>query len=142
MFERSRRYFVAIAGLALAPVLACSDSNGVDNTPQDFTGTYTLVSFSTGVGNQIVEIPGSTGTISMTATAYNATFNIPGVGQTVDQGTYTATGTATEGTWTQQSSVNQDLQYSGTYAYNTSTDRLTLDTTVQTIRTVIVLQKN
>ena len=142
MFERSRRLFLAAAGLAIVPVLACSDSNGVDGTPQNFSGTYTLLSFSTGVGNQIVEIPGSTGSITMTGTTYDVTFDIPGVGQTVDQGTYTATGTATAGTWTQQSSVNQNLQYSGTYTYNSSSDQLTLDTTVQTIRTVIVLQKD
>ena len=140
MFERSRRFFIAVAGLAIVPVLACSDSNGVDGTPQDFTGAYTLVSFSTGVGNQIVEIPGSTGNVTLTATTYNATFNIPGSAAVVDQGTYTATGTATAGTWAQQSSLDQNLQYSGTYTYSTATDQLTLDTTVQTIRTVIVLQ--
>jgi hypothetical protein len=34
------------------------------------------------------------------------------------------------------------LQYAGTYAYDTATDRLTLDTTAQGVRTVLVLQKN
>lgn len=140
MFERSRRNFIAVAALAIVPVLACSDSNGVDGTPQDFTGAYTLVSFSTGVGAQIVEIPGSTGTITMTATTYDAAFDIPGQNPVVDQGTYTANGTATAGTWTQASSVVQNLQYSGTYAYNTTTDQLTLDTTALGIRYVIVLQ--
>lgn len=140
MFERSRRNLVVLVALAVVPVLACDDSNGVDGTPQDFTGAYTLVSFSTGTVAGVVPIAGSTGTVTLTATTYNVTIDIPGVGQTTDQGTYTATGTATAGTWTQQSSLDQDLQYSGTYTYDTATDRLTLDTTVQAIRTVIVLE--
>ena len=140
MFERGRRNFVALAALAVLPVLACDDSNGVDGTPQDLSGAYTLVSFSTGTAAGVVPIPGATGTITLTATTYNANFDLPGLGQTVDQGTYTATGTPTAGTWTQQSSVVQDLQYTGTYTYNTTTDELTLDSTAQGIRYVIVLQ--
>ncbi|MBE0595166.1 MAG: hypothetical protein IH616_22485 [Gemmatimonadales bacterium] len=140
MFRRTHRSLALVAALAIIPILACSDSNGVDGTPQDFTGAYTLVSFSVGVANNVVEIPGSVGNVTLTATTYNANFTIPGEGQTIDQGTYTATGTATAGTWTQQSTLDPLIQYSGTYAYNATTDQLTLDTTVQAIRTVIVLQ--
>jgi len=143
MFVRSTRVAAIGATLAILSFLACSDSNDVNGTPQDFTGAYTLVSFSTGVGGAVVEIPGSTGSVTLTATTYNATFDIPGAGgAVVDQGTYTATGTATAGTWAQQSSLDNTLQYSGTYTYNTTNDRLTLDTTASGIRTVVVLQKD
>jgi hypothetical protein len=59
----------------------------------------------------------------------------------VDHGTYTATGTATSGTWTQQSTDDLTLQYSGTYEFNGTTGDLTLDTTAQGVRTVVVLRK-
>jgi len=142
MFLRSTRVAAAAAALAILPFAACSDSNDVTGTPQDFTGAYTLVSFSTGVGAGVVEIPGSTGSITLTATTYNVTFDIPGAGAVTDQGTYTATGTAAAGTWSQQSSLDNTLQYSGTYTYNATNDQLTLDTTASGIRTVVVLQKN
>ena len=140
MFRRTHRSLALVAALAIIPVLACSDSNGVEGTPQDFTGTYTLVSFSTGVGGAIAPIPGSTGTATLTATTYDVTLDIPGLGATTDEGTYAATGTATAGTWAQESTLDPLIQYSGTYTYNTTTDQLTLDTTAQGIRTVIVLQ--
>jgi hypothetical protein len=134
-----RRATRTIATLAvMAALAACSDSADPDNgLPQDFTGNYTLVSFAIGG----VEIPGTTGTFTMTATTYEASVSVPGQGAVVDEGTYTATGTAASGTWTQQSSIDANLQYQGTYAWNASTSELTLDTTVQGVRNVLVLEK-
>jgi len=142
MTARSTRTVALAGALAILSFAACSDSTDANGTAQDFTGTYTLVSFSTGVGAGVIEIPGTTGTATLTATAYDVSLDIPGQGAVVDEGVYTATGTATSGTWTQQSTLDNTLQYSGTYTYNTTTDQLTLDATAQGIRTVIVLQKN
>jgi predicted small lipoprotein YifL len=67
--------------------------------------------------------------------------SVPGQGDVDDEGTYTATGTATSGTWTQQSTLDANLQYSGTYSWNAATSELTLDTSVQGVRNVLVLEK-
>ena len=132
-----RRVIRASAALMLlAAFAACSDSND-PGEPQNFTGTYTLVSFAIGT----VEIPGSTGTFTMTGTTYEASVSVPGQGAVVDEGTYTATGTASSGTWTQQSSLDETVQYQGTYEWNVSTSELTLDTTRGGVRNVLVLEK-
>jgi len=130
---------------ALATFAACSDSNGPDDPePQNFTGSYTLVSFSQGTAAGVIPVPGTTGSFTMTATTYQASVTIPMPGgpmQVDDQGTYSAMGTATAGTFTQESTV-QALQYTGTYVWDAATEQLTLDTTALTVRTVLVLQKN
>lgn len=139
-----RRFRIPSIALTVPFILAaaaCSSSNEPSGTPQDFTGSYTLVSFSTGTSAGVTPIPGAAGSVTLTATNYTVTFTIPVVGDVSDQGTYTATGTATAGTWTQQSSLDQTLQYTGTYAFDTPTNQLTLDTTAQGVRTVVVLQK-
>jgi hypothetical protein len=135
-----------IAFTALATFAACSDSNGPDDPePQNFTGSYTLVSFSQGTAAGVIPVPGTTGSFTMTATTYQASVTIPVPGgnpmQVDDEGTYAATGTAAAGTFTQQSTV-QALQYTGTYVWDAATERLTLDTTALSVRTVLVLQKN
>jgi hypothetical protein len=141
----SRTWSSALAALVILAVAACSSTE--PGTPQDFTGSYTLVSFSTGTSAAVFLVPGTTGSGTLTATQYTISLTFPaGTLSTndstiVDHGTYSATGTATSGTWTQQSTDDPTLQYSGTYAINATTNQLTLDTTVQGVRSVIVLQK-
>ncbi len=126
------------AGAAIVAIAACSESSGPENgEPQDFSGNYTLVSFA--IGGLVV--PNVTGTFTMTATTYEASVSVPGQGDVDDEGTYTARGTAASGTWTQQSTLDPNLQYSGTYRWNASTSELTLDTSVQGVRNVLVLEK-
>jgi hypothetical protein len=122
--------------------VACGDGSGPEEEAQDFTGTYTLVSFSQGTASGVTEIPGTVGDFTMTATTYEVTVNIP-VGPVVltDRGTYTAIGTATSGDFSQQSTDNPDLQYTGTYNWNATTNRLTLDTSSQGVRSVLVIQR-
>lgn len=119
----------------LLTVPACGDDGGPEGTAQDFTGTYSVVSFQQGN----LQIPGASGTVTLTATTYTFDVTIPPLNLT-DAGTYTATGTATAGTWTQQSTDDPDFQATGTYAVDPVTGRLTIDTTVQGIRNVIVLE--
>lgn len=134
--RRATRMLVALT--AMAVVAACSDSNGPDDgEPQDFSGNYTLVSFA--IGGMVV--PDVTGTFTMTATTYEASVTVPGQPVVEDEGTYTATGTAAAGTWAQQSTLDANLQYAGTYAWNATTSELTLDTTVQSVRNVLVLKR-
>jgi len=126
-------------GLLVAMAACGSDSSGVSGTPQDFTGTYTLVSFAQGTPSGIV--PGATGGVTFTSTTYVLSVVIPGVITLDDAGTYTATGTATEGSWTQESSEPGGLQSSGTYEWDEVGQLLTLDTRVSGVRTIIVLHK-
>jgi hypothetical protein len=127
-----------VALTAMAGFAACSDSNGPDDgEPQDFSGNYTLVSFA--IGGLVV--PDVTGTFTMTATTYEASVTVPGQPVVDDEGTYTATGTAAAGNWSQQSTLDPNLQYAGTYAWNATTSELTLDTTVQGVRNVLVLRR-
>jgi hypothetical protein len=99
--------------ILVAAFAACSDSNDPDNgLPQDFSGNYTLVSFAIGG----IEIPGTTGTFTMTATTYEASVSVPGQG-------------------------DANLQYQGEYTWNASTSELTLDTSVQGVRNVLVLER-
>lgn len=125
-------------------LVACGESTDPEGETQDFSGSYTLHQVSQGtVGGTLNELAGSTGTFTMTATTYEVSIDIPlGGTNLVDNGTYTAFGTSTAGDFTQQSSVNQALQYQGTYAWDSTTNRLTLDTSAQGIRTVLVLQRN
>lgn len=130
---------VAVAALLLM-VPACGD-DGVDPDPpepQDFTGTYTIVSFAQGAAG--VPVPGASGTVVLTATTYTFSVTVPPLTLT-DEGVYEANGTATSGTWEQQSTIDPNVQATGTYAVDTATNQLTLDTTVQGIRNLIVLRK-
>jgi hypothetical protein len=143
--SRTLAAVVAVSSAVLA-LAGCSSSTEPSGTAQDLTGIYTLVSFAQGTAAGVVDVPGATGTVTLTATHYDATFSIPVGGglpplDVADQGTYTATGTATSGTFTQQSTLDQSLQYTGTYSFNAGTNQLTLDTTAQGVRTVVVLQK-
>ncbi len=126
--------------ILLLVIAACGD-DGTEPTgdPQDFSGNYTLVSFAQGDDPPVA---GATGTFTLTATTYLVSINVPGgiPPQVDDQGTYTATGTATSGTWTQQSTVSI-LQSTGTYAWDAATSRLTLDTMSFGQRSVLVLQR-
>ncbi len=131
--------------LTLVLSVACGDSTSPDEgETQDFSGNYTLHEISSGtVGGSLTVLAGSTGTFNMTATTYEVLIDVSNGLQTIDDhGTYTATGTATAGNFTQQSSVDPALQYQGTYAWNASTNRLTIDTSSQGVRTVLVLQRN
>lgn len=136
---RTRSWLTAVlAGITL---VACGDSTGPDNgTAQNLSGSYTIVSFSQGTSNSVLVIPGASGTVVLTATTYSFAVSVPPL-TIEDNGTYTATGTPTAGTWTQQSTDDPNFQSTGTYAFDPATNRLTLDTTVQGTRNVIVLQK-
>jgi hypothetical protein len=146
---RLSRHLVAVVAVSL-PVLVlarCSDG-GPTGTAQDFSGNYTVLSMAQGTPAGVVDVPGTTGTVTLTATHYDVTLSNPGsVNPPIppfnitDQGTYSAIGTATSGTFTQQSTLDQSLQYTGTYSFAAGTNQLTLDTTAEGIRTVIVLQK-
>lgn len=132
----------AIAGAML--FAACSETTEPEEENQDFTGTYTLVSFSQGSAAGVNVIPGATGDFTMTDTTYEVTTTIPtqsGPNVVTDEGTYEAVGTETSGTFEQQSTINPGLQYSGTYEWDPATEQLTLDTTSQGIRNVLVIQK-
>jgi len=125
-----------VSAAVLLALPACGDDGGPAGTAQDFSGTYAIVSFQQGG----VTIPGATGTVVLTATTYTLDVEVPPLTIT-DSGTYTAVGTATAGTWTQQSSQGGTFQASGTYAVDPATNRLTIDTTVQGVRNVIVLER-
>lgn len=129
---------VAATAAVLLLLPGCGDDGGPAGTAQDFTGTYTVISFAQGAAG--TPIAGASGSVTLTATTYTFSVTVPPITLT-DAGTYTATGTATSGTWTQQSTDDATLQATGTYAVDPGTGRLTLDTTVQGIRNVIVLQK-
>ena len=142
--QATRKTIAFAAASAVFFLSACGDETGPEGETQDFSGSYTLHEVSQGtVGGSLNVLVGSTGTFTMTATTYEVSINIP-LGQTnlVDHGTYSAIGTATSGEFSQQSTDNPDLQYQGTYAWDAATNRLTLDTSAQGIRTVLVLQKN
>jgi len=130
-----------VAACALIFSVACGDSTAPEGETQDFSGSYTLVTFSLGTAAAVNPVPGATGTFTITATTYTASTTISG--QVVnDHGTYTAQGTSESGTWSQQSTDDLDLQYQGTYTWNAATNQLTLDTTAAGgVRTVLVLQK-
>jgi len=138
--SRSRSLFAAV--VAGSTLVACGgDGTGPDTgTAQDLSGSYTIVSFSQGTGSDILVIPGASGTVVLTATTYAFAVSVPPL-TIEDNGTYTAKGTPTSGTWTQQSTDDPNFQSIGTYAFDPGTNRLTLDTTVQGTRNVIVLQK-
>ena len=138
-----RKTFAVGAAFALLFLSACGNESGPEGERQDFSGDYTLHQISQGtVGGTLSVLTGSTGTFTMTATTYEVSINIP-LGETnlMDRGTYSAIGTPTAGDFSQQSTDNSDLQYQGTYAWDEATSRLTLDTSAQGIRTVLVLQK-
>jgi hypothetical protein len=144
MQARARFALVTLTALAVA---ACSDSTDPDpEDGRDFTGSYTLVSFSQGTSSGVIQVPGATGSFVMTATRYDATVTvpeiIPGTGPTTveDEGMYTANGTLETGTWTQESD-DGSLQSTGTYTWDPATEQLTLDTISTGQRTVLVLQR-
>jgi hypothetical protein len=122
--------FAALAALVL--VSACGDDNNDDGggTAQDLSGTYALVKFEQGTAGNFIEVPGVTGVLELTTTTYSATLaNVPVIGSITDAGTYTAIGTATSGTFTQNSTTS-GTQATGTYTRNTTTGELVLQTTV------------
>lgn len=132
------------ASLAMMVFAGCGD-DVAGNVTQDLSGNYSLISFALGTPAGIVQ--GATGTVALTATNYVASFTIPQLPPDPpevvdDEGTYTAIDSATSGTWTQQSTLDPNLQYAGTYAVDPATDRLTLDTTTFGVRTILVLQRN
>jgi hypothetical protein len=132
------------ASLGLVVFAGCGD-DVVGNVAQDLSGAYSLVSFALGTPAGIVQ--GATGTVTLTATTYVASFTIPQpppdpADVVNDQGTYTAIGTPTSGTWTQQSTLDPNLQYAGTYTFDAAMGRLTLDTTTFGVRTILVLERN
>ena len=129
----------SVTGLAGSPVtFTASASHG----NQDFSGIYTVHSMSQGTAASVTVLPGVTGTFSMTATTYHVEINVPVYNVSIiDNGTYTAMGTATSGEFTQISTDVAGFQYEGTYAWDAATNRLTLDTTAGAVRTVLVLQK-
>lgn len=140
-FRKKSVAIAAACSLLLLP--ACGESNGPEGEAQDFSGNYTLHEISQGTLSNVTVLPGSTGTFTMTATTYAVSINIPlGEITLTDHGTYTAIGSPTSGEFSQQSTDDPDLQYQGTYAWDAATNRLTLDTSAQGIRTVLVLQKN
>jgi hypothetical protein len=122
---------------------ACGEETGPVDEAQDFSGNYTLAAFSQGVVGNMTDFPAATGTFTMTATTYAVSIDIPGdyPVSLVDHGTYSAIGTRASGNFSQQSTDNAAMQYAGTYTWNESTSRLTIDTTSQGIRTVLVLQQ-
>ncbi|HEX5818811.1 MAG TPA: hypothetical protein VFY20_08025 [Gemmatimonadales bacterium] len=128
----ARRGFAFAALAALMLVSACGDDND-DNgggTAQDLSGTYDVVKFEQGTAGNFTEIPGVTGILVLTTTTYSATLgNIPVIGSIADEGTYSAIGTETSGTFTQNSTTS-GTQATGTYTRNTTTGELVLQTTV------------
>jgi hypothetical protein len=134
--------FSVLAAFASLSLAACGEPSGPEGEAQDFSGSYTLHSISQGTTSSVTELPGATGTFTMTATTYQVSIDIPIGGAGVDDnGTYSAIGTATTGEFSQQSTDNPNLQYQGTYTWNATTNRLTLDTSAQGVRTVLVIQK-
>ncbi len=129
----------AFASLSLA---ACGETSGPEGEAQDFSGSYTLDSISQGTPTNVIGLPGATGTFTMTATTYQMSVDTPLLPNPIeDTGTYTAIGTATSGTFSQESTSGAGLQYQGTYAWDATTNRLTIDTTSGNTRTVLVIQK-
>ena len=129
----------SVAGLAGSPVTFTASAS---YPHQDFSGSYTVHSMSQGTAASVTVLPGVTGTFSMTATTYHVAIDIPiGGVSIVDNGTYTAIGTPISGEFSQQSTDNPGLLYQGTYSWDASTNRLTLDTSAQGVRTVLVIQK-
>ena len=134
--------FSVLAAFASLSLAACGEPSGPEGEAQDFSGSYTLHSISQGTVSSVTELPGATGTFTMTATTYQVSIDYPALPNPInDTGTYTATGTATSGTFTQASTSGANLQYQGTYAWDGATNRLTLDTTSGNTRTVLVIQK-
>jgi hypothetical protein len=132
----------ALAAFASLSISACGETAGPEGEAQDFSGSYTLHSISQGTVTNVIVLPGATGTFTMTATTYQVSIDYPALPDPItDTGTYTATGTATSGTFTQASTSGASLQYQGTYAWDGATNRLTLDTTSGNTRTVLVIQK-
>ena len=134
-----------LAGLAVFAgysLTACGEGSGPEGEAQDFTGNFTLHEISQGTLSSVTVLPGATGTFTMTATTYAVAIDIPiGPVALTDHGTYSAIGTTTSGNFSQQSTDDPDLQYQGTYSWDAATNRLTLDTSAQGVRTVLVIQK-
>jgi len=130
---------LAVSILLFANAACGDDGTEPNGEAQDFSGNYTLVSFAQGNDPPVA---GAAGTFTLTATTYEVSIDVPGglPPHVDDEGTYTATGTATSGTWTQESTVSI-LQSTGTYAWDPATSRLTLDTMSFGQRSVLVLQR-
>jgi hypothetical protein len=134
--------FSVLAAFASLSLAACGEPSGPEGEAQDFSGSYTLHSISQGTVSSVIVLPGATGIFTMTATTYQVSIDYPALPDPIDDtGTYTATGTATSGTFTQSSTSGLNLQTQGTYAWDGATNRLTLDTTSGNTRTVLVIQQ-
>ena len=131
-----------LAAFASLSLTACGEPSGPEGEAQDFSGTYTLHEISQGTPSNVFVLPGATGTFTMTATTYQMSIDYPALPDPIeDTGSSTATGTATSGTFPPSSTSGLNLQYQGTYTWNGTTNRLTIDTTSGNTRTVLVLQK-
>ncbi len=140
----NRKMATLAATCAVLTLVACGDDEpeGPVVEAQDLSGTYTLHELSQGTAEGVQVVPGSTGDFTMTATNYHVEIDVPVNNVSIiDNGTYTAMGTATSGDFTQTSTDAAGFQYEGTYAWDATTNRLTLDTTAGLVRTVLVLQK-
>ena len=122
----------ASAAIALAAG-GCSNSTS-PGTSVDLTGTYDLVSIS--IGGQAVA--NSTGTFSLTTTNYDLQLTLGGMAEPEDRGTYTASGSAASGTWSQKSTTSSN-QSVGTYTMSGNT--LTVTVTSPAPGSVSVWQK-
>lgn len=133
---RSSRWML-LAAFAL--VLGCGDDGDDGDDTISLAGTYNVVEFAVGIsGGPLTPCTQSTtGTAILTDDQYTFTLDIPSGGcplpvPAVDEGFYTATGTATSGSFTQESTTS-DTQAVGTYTRSGSGDELVLDTTIQGI---------
>jgi len=138
----ARRGFAFAALSALVLVAACGGDSNDDGggTAQDLSGAYTLASPN---GLQVTFIGASpttvaaTGTATLTANTYSITIESadPIFGPQfagTRTGTYTATGTTSSGTWTQEED-GSGTQLLGTYTFDSATGTLTLITDVPSV---------
>lgn len=133
---RSSRWML-LAAFAL--VLGCSDDGDGGDDTVSLAGTYDIAEFAVGIGGGALTpcVQSAPGTAVLTDDEYTFTLSVPAEGcplpvPAVDEGFYTATGTASSGSFEQESTTS-DTQAVGTYTWNASTGELILDTTIQGI---------
>ena len=123
----------AITGLSSFFVLtalvasACGSdkSTGPNITAADVQGQWSLVSINAGTG--VLTPPTATGELSLTLTNYNLDLTLPPpVGEEIDSGTYTISGSS----WSQTSKANGSQQV-GTATLSSNRDTLGVNTTAQ-----------
>jgi hypothetical protein len=140
----AHRGFAFAALSALVLLSACGDDNeDGGGTAQDLSGTYTL---AVPDGLQVTFIGDSptavaaTGIAMLTPSTYSITIESadPIYGPQfagTRTGTYTATGTTSSGTWTQEED-GTGTQLVGTYTFDSATGTLTLTTDVPNVAQV------